>query len=49
MNVQPVTLEGRHVRLEPLSLDHHADLCEVGLDEELWCWIRKPVRAGGWS
>ena len=36
MNVQPVTLEGTHVQLEPLSLGHHADLCEVGLDQELW-------------
>jgi RimJ/RimL family protein N-acetyltransferase len=30
-----VTLEGRYVRLEPLSLDHHADLCEAGLDDML--------------
>ena len=44
MNVEPVTLEGRHVRLEPLSLDHHADLCAVGLDEELWRWIPTRVR-----
>jgi N-acetyltransferase len=44
MNVQPVTLEGRHVRLEPLSLDHRADLGEAGLDEELWRWIPKAVR-----
>jgi RimJ/RimL family protein N-acetyltransferase len=38
MIVAPVTLEGRHVRLEPLSLEHHAELCEVGLDRELWRW-----------
>ena len=44
MNIQPVTLEGRHVRLEPLSLSHHADLCEVGLDEDLWRWIPTAVR-----
>ena len=44
MDVRPVTLEGQHVRLEPLSLDHHAGLCEVGLDEELWRWIPQPVR-----
>ena len=44
MNVQPVTLEGGHVRLEPLSLDHHADLCAAGLDEELWRWIPARVR-----
>ena len=39
MNIQPVVLQGRHVRLEPLSLDHHLPLCEVGLDEDLWRWI----------
>jgi N-acetyltransferase len=44
MNVQPVTLEGRHVRLEPLAIRHHADLCAVGLDEELWRWIPNQVR-----
>jgi RimJ/RimL family protein N-acetyltransferase len=38
-----VTLEGAQVRLEPLSLEHHAALCEVGLDPELWQWI--PYRA----
>ena len=44
MNVSPVTLEGRHVRLEPLSQAHHADLSSVGLDEDLWRWIPTPVR-----
>jgi len=44
MNVVPVVLEGRHVRLEPLSQAHHADLADVGLDEELWRWIPTPVR-----
>jgi RimJ/RimL family protein N-acetyltransferase len=33
-----VTLEGRLVRLEPLRRDHHAALCAVGLDPELWRW-----------
>jgi RimJ/RimL family protein N-acetyltransferase len=36
MNVHPVTLKGNYVRLEPLSYSHHADLCKVGLDKELW-------------
>jgi len=44
MNVVPVVLEGRHVRLEPLSQAHQADLAAVGLDEELWRWIPTPVR-----
>jgi N-acetyltransferase len=43
MNLTPVTLQGRHVRLEPLTLNHLDALCEVGLDEELWALI--PVRA----
>ena len=36
MIVQPVTLAGRHVRLEPLSQAHHAALCAIGLDPEIW-------------
>ena len=43
MTVEPVVLEGAHVRLEPLSRGHHAGLCGVGLDEELWRWIPVPV------
>lgn len=44
MNVAPITLEGRHVRLEPLAKAHLAALAEAGLDEELWRWIPVPVR-----
>jgi RimJ/RimL family protein N-acetyltransferase len=44
MKVEPVTLEGRHVRLEPLSLAHQGALAEVGLEEELWRWIPTAVR-----
>lgn len=32
-------LEGRHVRLEPLTHSHHAGLTEVGLDPDLWALI----------
>jgi RimJ/RimL family protein N-acetyltransferase len=39
MNLNPVTLEGSHVRLEPLSESHHEGLSAVGLDPELWKWI----------
>ena len=42
--IEPVTLEGRHVRLEPLSRAHHADLTAIGLDPELWRWIPTPIR-----
>jgi RimJ/RimL family protein N-acetyltransferase len=34
--VQPVTLEGRRVRLEPLAETHLADLQRVALDPEIW-------------
>ncbi len=44
MRVTPVTLEGRHVRLEPLAKAHLAGLAEVGLHEELWRWIPTAVR-----
>jgi len=33
---EAVTLEGQHVRLEPLTLAHLEGLTEVGLDEEIW-------------
>ncbi|MBI1814749.1 MAG: GNAT family N-acetyltransferase [Deltaproteobacteria bacterium] len=36
MVVRLVTLAGRVVRLEPLSLDHHAHLSAVALDENIW-------------
>jgi len=36
--VRPITLTGDAVRLEPLSLDHHAALCQVGLDPAIWRW-----------
>jgi len=39
MDLTPPTLIGKHVRMVPLSLDHHADLAAVGLDQSLWKWI----------
>ena len=38
MPLEPVVLEGTHVRLEPLSHDHFDDLVEVALDPEIWRW-----------
>jgi RimJ/RimL family protein N-acetyltransferase len=34
--LEPVVLEGSFVRLEPMTLEHHAQLTEVGLDPEIW-------------
>ena len=39
MKIEPVVLEGSHVRMEPLKESHHDELCAVGLDPELWRWI----------
>jgi RimJ/RimL family protein N-acetyltransferase len=32
------------VRLEPLSLSHHAQLCKAGFDFDLWRWTPHNVR-----
>jgi N-acetyltransferase len=45
MKVEPVTLEGNFVRLEPLSLAHFDALCEVGIDEELWRFTTTNISA----
>jgi N-acetyltransferase len=44
MNVRPVTLRGRAVRLEPMSIDHVDGLARAGMDPELWRWIPTTVR-----
>ena len=36
MNLEPVTLQGQHARLEPLRLDHANALSEAVQDGELW-------------
>ena len=45
MNVQPVTLAGRHVRLEPLTRDHLDSLCGVGLESDIFRWFTHPIRS----
>lgn len=37
--IEPVTLEGGIVRLEPLSNDHVEDLARVAFDGDLWRWV----------
>jgi N-acetyltransferase len=36
--LEPVSLSGRIVRLEPLQLEHVPALAQVGLDPSLWQW-----------
>ncbi len=44
MLVKPITLQGVHVRLEPLSLTHLDKLSAVGLDPDLWRWTTTQLR-----
>jgi len=42
--VEPVTLAGQIVRLEPLELEHVPRLADVGLDPAIWRWtIARPT------
>lgn len=46
--VRPVTLEGRIVRLEPLSRAHLDGLAEVAFDPAIWRWtIARPTDRAG--
>jgi RimJ/RimL family protein N-acetyltransferase len=44
MHVQPITLHGHHVRLEPLTPAHLDALVDIGLEEELWRWTVSQIR-----
>ena len=44
MDIRPVVLDGVHVRLEPLSLDHLPALIAIGLEPDLWRWTTQVVR-----
>lgn len=38
MKVDCVILNGKYVRLEPISMTHFEDLSKVAFDEDLWKW-----------
>jgi RimJ/RimL family protein N-acetyltransferase len=40
--IEPVTLEGVHVRLEPAADEHVADLLDAGSDPEVWAHLPWP-------
>jgi len=44
VTVEPGTLTGESVRLDPLSFDHVDALCAFGLDDELWRFMVHQVR-----
>jgi RimJ/RimL family protein N-acetyltransferase len=39
LDVQPVVLEGRHVRLEPLTMDHLDGIVKAGSHDAIWTWL----------
>lgn len=39
LNVKPVTLTGKFVRLEPLSEDHVPGLAAIGIDDSIWRYM----------
>ena len=43
MKVEPITLNGRFVNLEPMCSEHVDELCEVGLDPSIWQWSPEPI------
>src|SRR4051794_40743122 len=45
--IEPITLEGNDIRLEPLSAAHVAGLTDVGLDAEIWRWMPVAVHTSG--
>jgi RimJ/RimL family protein N-acetyltransferase len=45
MQIGPVTLDGHHVRLEPVSLAHVPALWQAGVHEELWRYVPRTMRS----
>ncbi len=39
LELQPLTLEGAHVRLEPLSRAHLDGIMRAGEDDAIWTWL----------
>ena len=47
MIVEPITLRGKFVSLEPLSAEHVPELCRVGLDPSIWTWSPSAIGTEG--
>ena len=43
MNPQPITINGQHVRLEPIGPQHAEDLFRVGTEESIWRYLSRPA------
>ncbi|MFM9904134.1 MAG: GNAT family N-acetyltransferase [Pyrinomonadaceae bacterium] len=44
MEIKPIVLEGKFVRLEPMRTDHLLDLFEAGRESSLWQWTNNIVK-----
>ncbi|HET8568115.1 MAG TPA: GNAT family protein [Candidatus Limnocylindria bacterium] len=40
---RPVVLEGKHVRLEPLRMEHAPELFEAQSEDDIWTWLSEPM------
>ena len=45
MLIEPVTLDGQHARLEPMSLAHVPALWRAGAHEEIWRYLPYAMRS----
>lgn len=43
MNIKPVVLEGKAVRLAPLKLSHLSELFDAAADESIWQWTTNRI------
>ena len=43
MKVNPITLRGKFVTLEPMSTDYLDELCEIGLEPSIWQWSPESI------
>src|SRR5579871_2075681 len=43
LKIEPVTLEGRWVRLEPLDRRYEAELAAIAADEDVWRYLFAPL------
>lgn len=47
MNNQPFTMEGQHVRLQPLVREHIDALWQAGNNPEVWRWTSSKIKCRG--
>jgi len=47
MTIEPLVLEGKFVRLEPMRPDHLPELTKIGLDKSIWTWTANVVKDEG--